>query len=174
MVRDKEEMGMPEKVGKGEPPKGFNRLMFRAPIWLYRLGLGGVLGKRFLLLKHTGRKSGLPRQTVLEVVDYNETSNTYYIASGYGEQSDWYKNIRKIPDVTIQVGRKESAVTAVPLTPDESGQAMVKYAHRHPKAAKELMRLCGYKVTGSEEDYFIVGRDIIPFIALEPKEDKVT
>ena len=96
---------MPEKVGKGEPPKGFNRLMFRAPIWLYRLGLGGVLGKRFLLLNHTGRKSGLPRQTVLEVVDYNKTSNTYYIVSGYGEQSDWYKNIRKTPDVTIQVGR---------------------------------------------------------------------
>jgi len=165
---------MPEKVGKGEPPKGFNRLMFRAPIWLYRLGLGWMLGKRFLLLNHTGRKSGLPRQTVLEVVDYNKTSNTHYIVSGYGEQSDWYKNIRKTPDVTIQVGRKEFNVTALPLTPDESGQAMVKYAHRYPKAAKELMRLCGYKVTGSDEDYYIMGRDIIPFIALEPKEDKVT
>ena len=72
---------MPEKVGKGEPPKGFNRLMFRAPIWLYRLGLGWMLGKRFLLLNHTGRESGLPRQTVLEVVDYNKTSNTYYIGT---------------------------------------------------------------------------------------------
>ena len=51
---------------------------------------------------------------------------------------------------------------------------MVKYAHRYPKAAKGLMRLVGYKVTGSDEDYFIMGRDIIPFIALEPNEDKVT
>lgn len=31
------------------------RALFRAPIWIYRLGLGGLLGHRFVLL--TDRKS---------------------------------------------------------------------------------------------------------------------
>lgn len=50
-------------------PRGLLRLGFRLPIWLYRLNLGWILGERFLLLTHTGRKSGLVRQTVIEVYD---------------------------------------------------------------------------------------------------------
>lgn len=161
---------MPEKVGKAEPPKGFSRLLWRAPIWMYRLGLGGLMGGRFLLLNHTGRVSGQPRQNVLEVVDHDEAANTYTVAAGFGKESDWYKNILKTPEVTIQVGSREMAMKAVPLEPEDSGQAMVEYAHRNPRAAKELMRICGYKVDGSDEDYFILGRDIIPFIVLRPRD----
>ena len=160
---------MPEKVGKAEPPKGFSRLLWRAPIWIYRLGLGGLIKKRMLLLHHTGRKSGLPRQNVLEIVDHDQATGTYYVASGFGKKSDWYKNITKQPDVTITVGRKEMPVTAVPLPPEESGQALVDYAHRNPTAARSLMKICGYKVDGSDQDYFIMGRDIVPFIALKPR-----
>ena len=61
------------------------------------------------------------------------------------------------------------AMTAVPMQPEDSGQAMIEYAHRNPRAAKELMRICGYKVDGSDEDYYILGRDIIPFIILQPR-----
>jgi len=63
----------------------------------------------------------------------------------------------------------EIPVTAAPLPPDESGKALVDYAHRNPTAAKTLMRICGYQVDGSDEDYFIMGRDIVPFIALKPR-----
>ncbi len=38
----------------------------RAPIGPYRIGLGGLLGRRFLLLEHVGRRSGLPRHTVID------------------------------------------------------------------------------------------------------------
>jgi len=113
--------------------------------------------------------SGQPRQNVLEVVDHDEAAKTYTAAAGFGKKSDWYKNILKTPEVTIQVGNREMTMTAVPLEPEDSGQAMVAYAHRNPRAAKELMRICGYKVDGSDEDYFILGRDIIPFIILQPR-----
>lgn len=46
---------------------------------------------------------------------------------------------------------------------------MVQYAQRHPQAAMNLMSLCGYRVDGSDEDYFILGRDVVPFIALKPR-----
>ena len=160
---------MPKKVGDPQLPTGIKRLLFRAPIWLYSAGLGGMMGGRFLLLNHTGRKSGQPRQTVLEVADFDPQSGTCFVASGFGKKSDWYLNILKTPDVTIQRGSKILPATARPLSPEDSGQAMVDYAQRNPRAAKQLMRLCGYEVDGSDEDYSIMGRDILPFVAFSPR-----
>jgi deazaflavin-dependent oxidoreductase (nitroreductase family) len=162
---------MPEKIGEVGPPRGFSRLLWRAPIWFYRLGFGWMLGGRFLLLNHVGRKSGLPRQAVLEVAGHDAQKDTYTVASGFGANSDWYQNVLKTPDVTIQVGRKQVAVRARPLYPDESGQVMVDYARRNPTAAKSLMRFCGYRVDGSEQDYFIMGHDHIPFVVFEPRQE---
>lgn len=147
---------------------GIGRFFFRAPIFLYRIGLGGLLGKRFLLLNHIGRKSGLTRQAVLEVVKYDRESDTFYIASGFGKKSHWYLNILAHPEVSIQVGWRKMAVTAVLLTPEQSGEAMVDYARRYPKAAKNLSRLIGFNIS-TEEEYRTVGRDAIPFIALNPR-----
>ena len=62
------------------------------------------------------------------------------------------------------------AVRAIPLTPEQAGQKMVEYAHEHPVAAKNLMQFCGYKVDGSDEDFFKMGRDHIPFVAFVPDE----
>jgi hypothetical protein len=53
---------------RGTGPTGWVRALLRLPILLYRLHLGWLLGHRFLLLTHVGRKSGLQRRTVLEVV----------------------------------------------------------------------------------------------------------
>ena len=151
-----------------KPVTGLKRIFFRAPLFLYRMGLGGLLGKRFVLLNHTGRKSGKARQTVLEVVNYDRAADTYFIASGFGKRSDWYLNILAQPAVNIQVGWRKMAVTAVPLTPEESGQAMVDYAHRYPTAAKNLSKILGFDVS-TEEEYRKVGREHIPFIALKPR-----
>ncbi len=151
-----------------KPVSGLKKFFFRAPLFLYRIGLGGLLSKRFLLLNHIGRKSGKARQTVLEVVNYDETADTYYIASGFGKRSDWYRNILAHPQIDIQVGWRKMSVTAVPLTPEESGQAMVDYARRYPTAAKNLGKLIGYDVS-TEEEYRTVGRESIPFIALRPR-----
>lgn len=163
---------MPKQIGNTSPPAGIGKFFFRVPIKLYDAGLGWMMGKRFLLLNHIGRKSGLPRKAVVEVVDYDAETDTYFIASGYGKKSQWYKNIVAHPEITIQVGRRKLAVTAVFLPPDESGEHMVKYAHRYPKAAKNLTRLVGYKVDGSDEDYRIIGHDVVPFIALQPRKER--
>jgi deazaflavin-dependent oxidoreductase (nitroreductase family) len=159
---------MPEITNKRKPPTGFSRLVWRVPIWFYRFKLGGLLGKRFLLLHHTGRVSGEPRENVLEIVNRDEAQNIYFVASGFGKKSDWFKNIKKQPEVAITVGNKKIDVQARILPPEESGQAMVSYARRHPKAAKNLMGICGLEVDGSDRDYFIVGRDFVPFVAFVP------
>ena len=133
------------------PPKGFSRLLWRAPIWFFKLGLGWMFGKRLLLLNHIGRKSGKPRQAALEVVRYDKDTNTYFVASGFGEKSDWFQNVMQHPAVTIQVGGKRYATQAVRLPLEDAEEEMVSYGHRHPTVIKNLASLMGYSVDGSDE-----------------------
>jgi hypothetical protein len=58
------------------------------PIYLYRLDLGRLLGHRFLLLVHRGRKSGLLRETVLEVLLHDPATNESVVLSAWGEKAD--------------------------------------------------------------------------------------
>ena len=146
-------------------PRGFLAWLLRAPIWLYRFHLGGLLGNRFLLLTHTGRKTGQLRQTVIEVVQYDEASGTFYVASGWGEKSNWYKNIMTNPNVTIQVKNKIYKAVAERVTPEMGGEIMLNYVHRYPFAQRALSRIMKFPLDGSEESMINFGRSI-PIIAI--------
>ena len=150
-------------------PGPFLTFLFRVPLVLYRLGLGWLLGGRFLLLQHTGRKSGLQRQTVLEVAGHDRETDTYYIASGFGRGSQWFKNVQANPEVTIQVGARRIDATADVLDPQASGQKMVEYARQHPIAARELAGVLGFEVDGTEQRYREIAREFLPFVALRPR-----
>ena len=156
------------------PPRGFSRLMYRAPIWLYRAHLGFLLGHRFLLLNHVGRKSGQVRQAVLEVANYLPESDTFIVASGFGFKSDWYQNLQAQPEVTIQVGRRRIEVMANLLSPAESGAQMADYYRRHPTAARNLSHLLGHEVADNEEAYRRLGEERIPFVAFRPRQALAT
>ena len=82
-------------------------MTYRLPIWVFHIHQGWIVGEHFLLLTHTGRKSGLPRQTVLEVLQHDKASDTYYVLAGFGEKSDWLQNVEKTPEVVIAVGRRQ-------------------------------------------------------------------
>jgi deazaflavin-dependent oxidoreductase (nitroreductase family) len=152
------------------PPKGILRALLRLPIWLYRLNLGWLLGKRFLLLTHTGRKSGKTHRTVIEVVDHDPDSGTYTVASGWGEGADWYRNILKTPEVTIQVGRHESQVRAVPLSLSEGKEKLFAYAQSYPAAFRELSYLMmGRRMEATQENIHKMAEKI-PLVALHPRE----
>jgi deazaflavin-dependent oxidoreductase (nitroreductase family) len=158
---------VPEKISDPQPPRGLARLAFRTPIWLYRLHLGWSLGKRFLLLTHTGRKSGLPRQVVLEVVDHDPLTNVYYVSSGWGKKSDWYQNILKTPQVRLQVGAKSWTALAEVLAPEAAEQVVLNYGRKHPALLSELARVMGYKLDGSEADMRALGH-LVPVVAFTP------
>ena len=129
-----------EKIHEPQPPRGLARLAYRAPLWFYRAGLGWLLGDRFLRLSHTGRKSGLQRQNVLEVVHHQVETNTYYVASGFGEKSDWCLNISKNRSVGVQVGKHQWPAVAERLSPTEAEEIIMAYATAHPKTLKQLAR----------------------------------
>ena len=158
---------MPEKISELKQPHGISRLIFRLPIKLYGLRLGWLLGNRFVLISHTGRKSGLPRHTVLEVVRYNKTNGECIIASGWGYKSDWLKNITANPHIAFQVGNRVSAGIAERLTPETGEQEFLDYAHRHPIAFRELTTFMGFRLDGTEQDIRAAGR-MLPMFRLRP------
>jgi deazaflavin-dependent oxidoreductase (nitroreductase family) len=106
----------------------------RAPVWLYRARLGILLGPRFLLLEHTGRKTGTARHVALEVVD-RPAPGTYVVVSGFGERAQWLKNIRVSPRVRVFfLSRAPLPATARVLPQDEGTAVLDAYAARHPRA----------------------------------------
>lgn len=83
-------------------PQGLVQFVARFPIYLYRLGLGPTINWiPFMILTTRGRKSSLPRYTVVE---YRRHGSKYYIVSGWGNQTQWYQNIKQDPRITIQHG----------------------------------------------------------------------
>ena len=149
-----------------QTPRGLFRLLARLPIWLYRAQLGWLLGNRFLMLTHVGRKSGMQRRTVVEVVRYNAVTNTYFIVSGFGEKSDWFRNICKTPEVTVHVDRRHLACVAKRISQDEAVREFKDYALRHPAAVRVLSRVLGYPWDETEASYQELAR-LLPVVALQ-------
>jgi deazaflavin-dependent oxidoreductase (nitroreductase family) len=114
------------------------RWLVRAPIRLYRAGLGFVFGNRLLMLEHVGRVSGERRYVVLEVVD-RPSAREYVIVSGFGPTSQWYRNVAANPRVRVSSGsRKLVPATAALMSEAESAEALRDYAARHPRAWTNL------------------------------------
>ncbi|KZM74675.1 nitroreductase family deazaflavin-dependent oxidoreductase [Nocardia terpenica] len=114
------------------------RWLVRAPIRLYRAGLGVAFGTRLLMLEHRGRRTGARRYVVLEVVDH-PAPDEYVIVSGFGDRAQWYRNIRADPRVRVWTGRRRALpATATPLTDRQSATALDHYIHQHPRAWKNL------------------------------------
>ena len=110
------------------------RTLMRAPIWIYRAGAGGLFGSRFLMLEHIGRKSGVARNVVLEVIGH-PTPDSYLVVSGFGERAQWFRNIKANPQVRVYAGgRGPSRATARVLPRQEADDALGEYARRHPRA----------------------------------------
>ncbi|MCP3986732.1 MAG: nitroreductase family deazaflavin-dependent oxidoreductase [bacterium] len=156
------------KLRDTSPPEGWARRFYRAPIALYRMGLGGLLGSRFLLLHHVGRRSGLPRRAVLEVMRLDPATRTCIIASGFGEQADWFRNLMARPETRIELGWKKIDIRAERLPPDEAEREMVDYGQRNPRAAKIVAKLMGYEHDGSDEDLRALA-GVLPLIRLQPR-----
>jgi deazaflavin-dependent oxidoreductase (nitroreductase family) len=111
-----------------------NRVLVRAPIWLYRARLGFVFGSRTLMLEHVGRKSGAKRYVVLEVVGH-AAPDSYVVASGFGEHAQWFRNLMANPRIRISVaGHGPRAATARRLPASEADAVLADYVSRHPRA----------------------------------------
>lgn len=151
-------------------PHGLLRFGLRLPILLYRAGLGWLLGDRFLLLTHVGRRSGLKRRTVLEVVQHDKANDRWYAAAAWGMRSDWYRNVLKDPQVELTLGSRTATFRAEIQPAEQAAPVFLDYARRHPLAFGELAALIVGRGAGSiEETCQAMARDVplVGFLRLE-------
>jgi deazaflavin-dependent oxidoreductase (nitroreductase family) len=148
-------------------PRGWLKLAFALPRSLYRWRLGWLLGHRCLMITHVGRKTGRLRQTVVEVVHYDPTTQECIVISGYGVRSDWYRNIEARPAHEVQVGRQRYQPRQRLLSQKETLAVLQEYQRHHPWGFRELMRLVGYAYDGTPEGLRTISQ-VVRGIAFRP------
>lgn len=153
----------PSPLGKPGPVL---RALFRAPILLYRLRLGWLLGQSFLMLTHRGRRSGKSYHTVLEVVAYDPRQRESVVVAGFGAQSDWFRNIEASPALEIITGRLRYTPLQRFLSVEEGASALAYYESLHGKLATAgLSRLFGYDGTPAGR---LALAQRVPMVAFRP------
>jgi deazaflavin-dependent oxidoreductase (nitroreductase family) len=145
------------------------RWLARAPIRLYQARLGFVLGSRFLMLERMGRKSGLKRYAVLEVVCHPSPSR-YVVASGFGTRAQWFRNVQANPTVRVYLrSTKPVSAAARLLPPDEASAALAHYKTRHPKAWAKAKPVFEATLGATIDQMPVVALDLHPTTAPRPR-----
>ena len=136
--------------------------MFRAPIMLYRAGLGFLLGSRFMMLEHTGRRSGKTRRTILEVVV--DDPDSIYVVAGWGTAAQWLKNVSADPDVSVHVGSRSYRTRAEMVGGEKAHDVMRRYASKHPKALNRLAAMMLDEAGGTPREQADRVADRLPMV----------
>jgi deazaflavin-dependent oxidoreductase (nitroreductase family) len=147
------------------------RLLFRSPIWLYRLGVGRILGHQFLLLTHAGRRTGRIRETVLKVLHYDSLTRETIVASAWGEQTDWYRNIQARGALSVRTGSEWYVPRQRILPPDEAAAVFEEWTRRQRWFARLMLAQVGEPLDQTETGRAaLVAR--FPFVAFSPTSDQ--
>jgi deazaflavin-dependent oxidoreductase (nitroreductase family) len=142
------------------------RLLARAPIPLYRAGLGFLLGRRLTMLEHRGRTSGLPRYVVLEVLARD--AQGLVIVSGYGGRAQWYRNVLAHSGVRVWTGRRRgmpAQATKIPAA--DVPRRLEDYRRSHRRAAAALGRTLDIPELGSADPLPVDVASRLPLVRIE-------
>lgn len=152
-------------------PPNWLLTVFRLPRHLYDHRLGWVLGQRFLLLRHTGRRSRRTYATVLEIVRHSDAGPEYVVVSGRGERADWLRNLDAGGPATMTVGRRTYPIVHRLLDAEEAIGVLAAYERRNRLIAPVLRRLLaalvGAPYRGTDADRRMLVAEL-PFVGLRP------
>jgi deazaflavin-dependent oxidoreductase (nitroreductase family) len=143
------------------------RLLFRAPIAVFRSGFGWLFAGRLALVEHTGRRSGAARFVVLEIVEQDPRTGAVIVASGFGPAADWYRNLLSCPRGRMRIGRRWVPVNAQKLPADQAIAVMARYADRHPRLVRRMAGLLRLPAAPGTPAHAAIGSGI-PFLILTP------
>ncbi|HET7053493.1 MAG TPA: nitroreductase family deazaflavin-dependent oxidoreductase [Solirubrobacterales bacterium] len=148
----------------------------RAPTALYRIGAGRLLGHRFLLLTHRGRRSGRSYRTMLEVVRWSPQTREAVVMSGFGPKSNWYLNALAGGAEEIQIAAERFQPGVRRLDVDEAVTALADYERCNrllaPGVRAMLSRLAGFRYDGSGAARRRLV-EALPLLAFRPASDRI-
>lgn len=132
------------KINPPQPiPYPHNKVIkeiYRYPLQLYRLGLNRIIGKYILILSTFGRKTGNVHRTPVE---YFRHQGRIFVMSGFGTESDWFKNINNKPHVTFQTDRGTLCAIARKPETEEEWEGVFEFLRSSPVARLSEPALLG-------------------------------
>lgn len=154
------------------PPSGLVRRLLHLPVYLYRARLGVLLGHRFLLLVHRGRRSGRRYETVLEVVRYDPATEECVVVAGWGRRTAWIHNVEAGGALAVATGGRRYAPAHRFLDADEATAGVADYERRNrlvaPVVRAVLSRLVGWHYDGTDAArHRLVAQ--LPLLAFRPR-----
>ena len=138
-----------------EPPGRLLRMLFKVPLFLHRIGLGGserIFGIRLMLITTKGRRTGRSHSVMVDVLDHDAEEDAYYVGSAYGDRADWVRNIRANPVFEAQVGKRLFSARARRVPNPESAEIVADYIDAHRLYAKSITRVMGIDTKSMAEE----------------------
>ena len=151
-------------------PPAFMIPILKLPLLLYRTGLGWLLGHRFMLLTHIGRRSGKVRRTVLAVLHFDSGTRETMAISAWSA-SDWYKNILTSPALQVETGFTRYAPVHRSLSTEEIATLFEDYRHNHPIFSRIVCRIPGWQWDASGEELLELA-NTLRGVAFQPKQNE--
>jgi deazaflavin-dependent oxidoreductase (nitroreductase family) len=138
-----------------ERPGPMLRRLFKVPLFLHRIGLGGmerIIGVRLMRLTTKGRRTGRNHTVMVDVLGHDEEEDTYYIGSAYGDRADWVRNIGANPVFEVEVGRRRFKARARRVPNPESSEMVSRYLDEHRFYAKGIAWMMGIDTKGMTDE----------------------
>jgi deazaflavin-dependent oxidoreductase (nitroreductase family) len=154
-------------IRNNQNPPTFMIPLFKMPLILYRFGLGWMLGKRFMLLTHVGRRSGKVYRSVLAVLRFDKNTCEILAVSPWNG-SNWYRNIQTTPALEVETGGVRYAPIQRTLSPEEIATLFIEFRHKHPIFSRMVARIPGWKINSSYEEFLVLARTLRG-VAFQPK-----
>ena len=158
--------------GLEKRPGTLLKFFFKVPLLMHEIGFGGwerLIGAQWMLITTIGRKTGKRRKTMVDVMDYDESNDTYYIEAAYGARADWYKNIQNNPVFEAQVGRRKFKTRAGALTTEGAAELLVRFYRQKPAYTRSVMAMAGMKFK-DETELRELGKNLT-LLAVKPEKE---
>jgi deazaflavin-dependent oxidoreductase (nitroreductase family) len=125
------------------------------PLRAYRHDKGWSLGRTFLELVHTGRKTGRQYEVVAMVLRYDADAHEAVIVAGWGPDTDWVRNLHAGPAVRVRLGRETFVPEHRFLSEDDAFDVVAQFrrstrigtpGHHHPEVGRLPQRHHGARL----------------------------
>jgi deazaflavin-dependent oxidoreductase (nitroreductase family) len=146
--------------------------LYRLPLALRRLGVRGyerVLGIDWLVLTTRGRRSGAPRDVMVDVIGHDPTTDTWYVQPADGRRANWFRNLRADPRATVAVRNRRFEATATDVTGPEGADVVLRFIRTHPLYARVIIWFVRYVDNIDHPDDTLRAKlTTVPVMALRP------
>jgi deazaflavin-dependent oxidoreductase (nitroreductase family) len=153
--------------------RGALKWLLRVPQAIYAARAGRLLGHRFLLLTHRGRRTGRAHTTVLEVLWWDRDAREAVVLSGWGRRANWYRNVVAAGAAEVTIAAEHWPARVRSLGPAEAAAVLADYERRNrvarPLVRRLLSRLGGIDYDGSEAARRTLAQRL-PLLAFTPDD----